>query len=646
MSDRNYENEKYRKVKYTDILTGGGIRGQTKYSIKDDDIDQTDSFLTINKTTSPSIPLSKQIVVDEKGRQRLHGAFKGGFSAGYFNTVGSKEGWAPSQFVSSRSNRAQKAKELRPEDFMDAEDFEESRDIQEKVAFEAAMSQQIYENKIKKVMEADNNSDRGDSKVATRSKEDTVTTKKTKKKKKKVRVNANALSFAEGDENPEEDAGGDTLFKSKKKKRLRADDLGDIDNISDAPAFDINTRGEQHGHSDSNFEGLTKHDVLKRYGINGTEEKNKDQQTSNPPPKDFPKVSVQDAKNALQGFIPFEDNPEKQERYKQYLEFCANLTTTLPSAPKPDNNLENSGDGGEDIMNVFEEFYQAARIFRPMADVMANRFTTASTTDPQEESTQDSAEAIVSNTDHIDNDQRMSAAKMNMFGRLTRVVTDWTPVRLLSKRFNLPLLKPNPTTQGEDSNKNNMPIPQFVSASPLMPSPPPPLQQQQTSVQQPSITSTNDTNTNNVTKNPGKVNKSCWDQKPQGNSNTNGAPNKSVDSHEYPSKQGFPQQKSSNNLDHKIDSKPQQNKSKRPKAIDFFEQTVLLENTSKPQPLSSSSLSATAHQGDPKKLKMEPLEPQTKDQDVGTKRPPNNQSEMKLFDAIFDDSSDEDEDKS
>ena len=29
---------------------------------------------------------------DSKGRPRFHGAFTGGFSAGYFNTVGSKEG--------------------------------------------------------------------------------------------------------------------------------------------------------------------------------------------------------------------------------------------------------------------------------------------------------------------------------------------------------------------------------------------------------------------------------------------------------------------------------------------------------------------------------------------------------------------------
>lgn len=34
-----------------------------------------------------------QTVKDEKGRyKRFHGAFTGGFSAGYFNTVGTKEG--------------------------------------------------------------------------------------------------------------------------------------------------------------------------------------------------------------------------------------------------------------------------------------------------------------------------------------------------------------------------------------------------------------------------------------------------------------------------------------------------------------------------------------------------------------------------
>lgn len=67
----------------------------------------------------------EQIVTDEKGRQRFHGAFTGGFSAGYFNTVGSKEGWQPSTFKSSRSDKSLANNKFtnKPEDFMDEEDF-------------------------------------------------------------------------------------------------------------------------------------------------------------------------------------------------------------------------------------------------------------------------------------------------------------------------------------------------------------------------------------------------------------------------------------------------------------------------------------------------------------------------------------------
>lgn len=36
-----------------------------------------------------ALPVSQQQVRDDQGRQRLHGAFTGGFSAGHYNTVGS-----------------------------------------------------------------------------------------------------------------------------------------------------------------------------------------------------------------------------------------------------------------------------------------------------------------------------------------------------------------------------------------------------------------------------------------------------------------------------------------------------------------------------------------------------------------------------
>lgn len=63
----------------------------------------------------------KNTVRDESGRQRFHGAFTGGFSAGYYNTVGSEEGFQPKTFVSSRKQRAEKnVQSIR--DFMDEED--------------------------------------------------------------------------------------------------------------------------------------------------------------------------------------------------------------------------------------------------------------------------------------------------------------------------------------------------------------------------------------------------------------------------------------------------------------------------------------------------------------------------------------------
>ncbi|KAK0587266.1 hypothetical protein LWI29_020187 [Acer saccharum] len=54
-----------------------------------------------------ALPPWKQEVTDEEGRRRFHGAFTGGFSAGYYNTAGSKEGWTPQSFTSSRKNRSE-----------------------------------------------------------------------------------------------------------------------------------------------------------------------------------------------------------------------------------------------------------------------------------------------------------------------------------------------------------------------------------------------------------------------------------------------------------------------------------------------------------------------------------------------------------
>ncbi|NXA06795.1 GPTC1 protein, partial [Sapayoa aenigma] len=82
-------------------------------------------WFIVGERIKKPVPLQEQTVKDAKGRyQRFHGAFTGGFSAGYFNTVGTKEGWTPSAFVSSRQKRADRT--IRgPEDFMDEEDLSE-----------------------------------------------------------------------------------------------------------------------------------------------------------------------------------------------------------------------------------------------------------------------------------------------------------------------------------------------------------------------------------------------------------------------------------------------------------------------------------------------------------------------------------------
>lgn len=70
------------------------------------------------------ITIADQIAVDVNGRRRFHGAFTGGFSAGFWNTVGSKEGWTPQAFKSSRGEKATHSVQ-KPNDFMDDEDVGE-----------------------------------------------------------------------------------------------------------------------------------------------------------------------------------------------------------------------------------------------------------------------------------------------------------------------------------------------------------------------------------------------------------------------------------------------------------------------------------------------------------------------------------------
>ena len=82
------------------------------------------------------------------------------------------------------------------------------------------------------------------------------------------------------------------------------------------------------------------------------------------------------------------------------------------------------------------EFEKAAVLYKPLSGLMSDRFVSASQPD-------DLNAALPPLSKPVDEEQdKRAAAKMKMFGRLTREEIDWRPCSLLCKRFNVPELFP------------------------------------------------------------------------------------------------------------------------------------------------------------------------------------------------------------
>ncbi|KAM0341861.1 hypothetical protein ACHAPU_009797 [Fusarium lateritium] len=133
---------------------------------------------------------------------------------------------------------------------------------------------------------------------------------------------------------------------------------------------------------------------------------------------------------------PYADNEEKKARYRTYLEHFATGTQPLPSKPK--------GMAYDDFARELSEFHNCARIFKPMTGFMASRFTTAKK--PTTVSANDSETGLISNPELKAADPAEEAAKVGMYGKMTRTSEDFYPTRLLCKRFNV---RPPAHTQPE-----------------------------------------------------------------------------------------------------------------------------------------------------------------------------------------------------
>jgi len=149
------------------------------------------------------------------------------------------------------------------------------------------------------------------------------------------------------------------------------------------------------------------------------------------------------AQAALQGFQPFTSNPDKQSRYAAYLHAHAepgsgaSMPTRLPNQTPETYAFEMS------------EFAKAAALFRPISGAMAGRFTSAAvlevgpkiveglhTPSAAQASKETEQEPVAEEEkEKKEEEPKVHAARMGMYGPMTREVKSWQPARLLCKRF-------------------------------------------------------------------------------------------------------------------------------------------------------------------------------------------------------------------
>lgn len=143
-------------------------------------------------------------------------------------------------------------------------------------------------------------------------------------------------------------------------------------------------------------------------------------------------VAVQALTRAVGGWMPYSEDEAKRSRYRTFLEVRAGLRDSLPDrAP---------GSTTDEWVMELEEFARAAEVFKPISGIMASRFTSASsgpkpTSDAPNPSTP--SEPLLMKPTEKPEDPAVAAAKIGMFGPMTRSTLFFYPSRLLCKRFNV-----------------------------------------------------------------------------------------------------------------------------------------------------------------------------------------------------------------
>jgi G patch domain-containing protein 1 len=146
-------------------------------------------------------------------------------------------------------------------------------------------------------------------------------------------------------------------------------------------------------------------------------------------PKLDKQTAVQALTRAVSGWMPYSEDEDKRARYRTFLEVRAGVRDSLPDRVQ--------GSSTDDWVTEMQEFARAAEVFKPMSGIMASRFTSASSGPKVASDAPDSTESALSRPAEKPDPPAVAAAKIGMFGQMTRSTIPFYPARLLCKRFNV-----------------------------------------------------------------------------------------------------------------------------------------------------------------------------------------------------------------
>lgn len=145
------------------------------------------------------------------------------------------------------------------------------------------------------------------------------------------------------------------------------------------------------------------------------------------------------------GWMPYAEDLDKRARYVGFLQLRAGLKDDLPERP--------DGVSVSDWVKELQEFAHAAQVFKPTTGIMASRFTSSSSTIGGNSGA--ASDNLLRQPVAKPEDPAESAARLGMYGPMTRSTFPFHPSRLLCKRFNVkpPPDMPSEFDDGESSFK-------------------------------------------------------------------------------------------------------------------------------------------------------------------------------------------------